>query len=212
MPTSHPRPTRPDPPQLELSPTPEPEFVGPRSAVTAALVTLLILVLCGMCALLYLNWSVKRDIEAHDGSIDVTGENPERDGILQPYENGVDVTFGTPRRIRPAPGDDNHEPGDLTYTYTVLIINGSGKVLDLAGSDLYESLHEGQSLPDGSIVYGTWKVDGMKREALPDHLADDERMEATVRVNVPPRTAFLNADLSIADGYETIYMKLGLNA
>ncbi|MFI0821445.1 hypothetical protein ACH4TX_33690 [Streptomyces sp. NPDC021098] len=212
MPTPRQRPTHPDPPQLELGPTPESEFVGPRNATTSALVALLILFLCGMCALLYLNWSVKRDMETHDGSIDVTGENPERDGVLQPYENGVDVTFGTPRRIRPVPGDDNNEPGDLTYTYTLLIVNGSGKAVDLVGGDLHESLHEGQALPDGSIVYGTWKVDGMKRETLPDHLADDERMEATVRVNVPPGTEFLNSELSIADGYETIYMKLGLDA
>ncbi|MFF7650833.1 hypothetical protein ACFZCY_13410 [Streptomyces sp. NPDC007983] len=212
MPTSRQHAPRSDPPQLELGPTPESEVASARSAVTSVLVVLLVLVLCGVCAVLYLSWSVERDIEAHDGSIDVTGENPERDGILQPYENGVDVTFGTPRRVRPVPGDDYHQPGDLTYTYTLLIVNGSGKVLDLAGSDLYESLYEGQSLPDGSIVYGTWKVDGMKREALPDRLADDERMEATVRVNVPPRTPFLNSDLSIADGYETIYMKLGLDA
>jgi len=163
-------------------------------------------------ALLYLSWSVERDLEAHDGSVDVVGENPVRDGALQPYENGVDVTFGTPQRIRPVPGDDHHKPGDLTYTYTILIANGSGNVLDLADSDLHQSLYEGQSLPDGSIVYGTWKVDGMKREALPNRLADDERMEATVRVNVPPRTPFLNSDLSIADGYETICMTLGLNA
>lgn len=128
MPTSRPRSTQPDLPQLDLGPTPESNVASARNAVVSVLVALLVLVLCGVFALLYLSWSVERDIENHDGSIDVVGENPVRDG------------------------------------------------------------------------------------ALPDRLADDERMEATVRVDVPPRTPFLNSDLSIADGYETIYMKLGLDA
>lgn len=212
MPTSRPRPTQPDPTQLELGPTPESMVASVRRAVVSVLVTLLVLVLGGLCALLYVAESVERDIEAHDGSIDVVGDAPESEGVPQQYESGVEVTYGTPRRIRPVAGDDNHKPGDLTYAYTLQIVNDSGKVLHLAGSDLFESLYGGHALPDSTIVYSTWKVDGLKRDAVPDRLADDERMEATVRVNIPPRTAFLNSELSFADGYETIYMKLGLDA
>ncbi|MET7932427.1 hypothetical protein [Streptomyces sp. NPDC005322] len=203
----------PTPRTRQPEPAPAPEAAQTLSAgqvIKGVLVALGIMLLIGLCAIAYLVSSLERDIEAHDGTIDVVGDAPETDGSPQAYENGAEVTFGTPRRIRPIPGDDNHRPGDLTYTYTVTISNDTGKTLRL-GSGLSSDLYEGQALPDSSIVYGTWKVKGLKPNTLPDRLAPDDRMEATVRVNVPPHTPFLNHELRIAEGYETIYMKLGLS-